>query len=142
MLMTFNIFCRCHSSYIANHLRYKCCNDLNIYEKNELESTFTENANPKKSIVIVGVMYRHPSMDLTDFNISQLKELFENISEKQKYIFLHGNFNVNLLKYNEHNQTDEFLDCLAFTLIFQPTRITTIVILLEIMYFQMLLIQA
>ena len=48
MLMTFNIFCRCHSSYIANHLRYKCCNDLNIYEKNELESTFIENANPKK----------------------------------------------------------------------------------------------
>ena len=37
----------------------------------------------KKSIIIVGVMYRHPSMDLTDFNITQLKELFENISKKQ-----------------------------------------------------------
>ena len=26
--------------YVANHLSYKCCNDLNIYKKNELESTF------------------------------------------------------------------------------------------------------
>ena len=34
--------------YIANHLSYKCCNDLNIYKKNELESTFIEIANPKK----------------------------------------------------------------------------------------------
>ena len=40
--------------YIANHLSYKCCNYLNIYKKNELESTFTEMVNPKKSNIIVG----------------------------------------------------------------------------------------
>ena len=33
---------------IANHLSYKCCNDLNIYKKNELESTFIEIVNLKK----------------------------------------------------------------------------------------------
>ena len=33
--------------------------------KNELESTFIEIANPKKSSIIVRVIYRHPSMDLT-----------------------------------------------------------------------------
>ena len=33
--------------YITNHLSYKCCNDLNIYKKNELESVFIEIANPK-----------------------------------------------------------------------------------------------
>ena len=54
--------------YIANHLSYKCCNDLNIYKKNELESTFIETVNPKKSNIIVGVIYSHPSMDFTDFN--------------------------------------------------------------------------
>ena len=31
--------------YIANHLSYKCCNYLNIYKKNELESTFIEIVN-------------------------------------------------------------------------------------------------
>ena len=54
--------------YIANHLSYKCHNDLNIYKKNELESTFIEIVNPKKSTIIVGVICRHPSMDLADFN--------------------------------------------------------------------------
>ena len=53
--------------YIANHLSYKCRNDLTIYKKNELESTFVEIVNPRKSNIIVGVIYRHPSMDLTDF---------------------------------------------------------------------------
>ena len=46
--------------YIGNHLSYKCCNNLNIYEKNELESTFIEIVNPKKSNIIVGVIYRYP----------------------------------------------------------------------------------
>ena len=36
--------------YIANHLSYKCRNDLNTYEKNELESTFTEIVNHQTSI--------------------------------------------------------------------------------------------
>ena len=67
--------------YIANHLSYKCCNDLNIYKKNELESTFIEIVNPKKSNIIVGVIYRHPSMDLTDFNCNYLNKLLENISK-------------------------------------------------------------
>ena len=92
--------------YIANHLSYKCRNDLNIYKKNELESTFIEIVNPKKSNILVGVIYRHPSMDLADFNCNYLNKLLENISKEQKSIFLYGDFNVNLLNYNEHNQTN------------------------------------
>ena len=34
--------------YIANHLSYKCRNNVNIYKKNELKSTFIEIVNPKK----------------------------------------------------------------------------------------------
>ena len=50
--------------YIANHLSYKSHNDLNIYKKFELESTFMEVINPQKSNIITGSIYRHPSMDL------------------------------------------------------------------------------
>ena len=89
--------------YIANHLSYKCRNDLNIYKKNELESTFIEIGNPRKSDIIVGAIYRHPSMDLTDFNCNYLNKVLENIYKEQKSIFLLGDFNVNLLNYNEHN---------------------------------------
>ena len=34
--------------YIANNLSYKCCNDLSIYKKSELESTFIGIVNTKK----------------------------------------------------------------------------------------------
>ena len=68
-------------------------------------------------------------MDLTDFDCNYLNKLLENISKEQKSIFLLGDFNVNLLNYNEHNQTNEFLDSLAsnsfIPLILQPTRITS-----------------
>ena len=40
--------------YIINRLSYKCRNDLNIYNKHVLESTFIETVNPKKSNIIVG----------------------------------------------------------------------------------------
>ena len=68
-------------------------------------------------------------MGLTDFNCIYLVKLLENISKEQKSIFLLGDFNVNLLNYNEHIQTNEFLDSLAsnsfIPLILQPTRITS-----------------
>ena len=52
-------------------------------------------------------------MDLTDFNWNYLNKLLQNISKEQKSIFLLGDFNVDLLNYNEHNQINEFLDSLA-----------------------------
>ena len=100
---------------IANHLSYKCCNDLNIYKKNELESTFIEIINLKKSNIFVGVIYRNQAMDLYDFNCNYLNNLLEIISKKQKPILLLRDFNVNLLNYNEQNQTNELLDFLAST---------------------------
>ena len=94
--------------YIANHLSYKCRNDLNNYKKNELEYAFIEIFNPKKLNIIMGVIYRHPSMDLTVFNCNYLNKLLENISNEQKSIFLLGDFNVNRLNYNEHNRIMNF----------------------------------
>ena len=62
-------------------------------------------------------------MDLTDFNCNYLNQLLENIS-KEKYVFLLGDFNVNLLNYNEHNLTNGFLDSLASNS-FIPYNFTT-----------------
>ena len=61
--------------------------------------------------------------------LTLIDKLLENISKEQKFIFLLGDFNVNLLNYNEHNQTNEFLDFLAsnsfIPLILERTRITS-----------------
>ena len=52
-------------------------------------------------------------MEFADFNSNYLNKLLENISKEQKSIFLLGDFNVNLLNYNENNEINEFLDSLA-----------------------------
>ena len=99
--------------YIANDFSYIPRQDLNIYKKNELESTIIEIMNPKKSNIIVGTIYKHPSMDFTDFNSNYLNNTLEKVSKEQKSVFLLGGFNINLLNYNVHNPTNEFLDSLA-----------------------------
>ena len=93
-----------------------------------MESTFIEIVNPRKSNIIVEVIYSHPSMGHAYFNCNYLNKLLENISKEQKSIFILGDFNVNLLNYNEHNEANGFLDSLAFNsfipLILQPIRNT------------------
>ena len=43
--------------------------DLRICKLNELESTFIEITNPKKKTnIIIGCIYRHPTMNLNQFN--------------------------------------------------------------------------
>ena len=75
--------------YIGKYLSYKPHQDVNIYKKNELESTFIEIMNPKKLNVSVGSIYKHFSIDLTDFNCNY----FNNFHEK----VLKEHVNVNLL---------------------------------------------
>ena len=115
--------------YIVNHLLYKPRFDLNIYESNELESSFIEILNPKKSNIIISCICKHPSMDLNDFNTNYLNNLLDKVSKEQKSVFLLGDFNINLLNYNNHNPTNEFLDSVVFNsfapYILQPTRLTS-----------------
>ena len=51
-------------------------------------------------------------MDLIVLNCNYLNKLLQNIPKEQKAIFLLGDFNVNLLNYNEHSQANEILDSL------------------------------
>ena len=85
--------------YIANHLSYKPHLDLNIYKRNELESTFIEILNCKKSNII-DCIYKHPSMDLHDSNTNYLNNLLDKVSKEQKFVFPLGAFNINFLNYN------------------------------------------
>ena len=78
----------------------------------------------------MGVIYIHPSTHLTNFNSNYSNQLvLENIGEEEKSIFLLAVFNINFLNYNEHKQTNEFFDFLAFNsfipLILKPTKITS-----------------
>ena len=67
-------------------------------------------------------------MDVLDFNYL-INQLLDHISKQQKQIFFLGDFNINLLNYNELQPTNEILDSLdsnsIIPYILRPTRLTS-----------------
>ena len=113
--------------YIASHLFHKPCPDLNIYKSSQLESTLVEIINPKKSNIVIGFLCKHPNIAVLKDNY--LSQIFEIVSKERKQVFLLGDFNINLLNYNDNQPTNDFLDSLAsnsfIPYILHPTRITS-----------------
>ena len=98
-----------HTTYhLANHLAYNPRTDLQIYKKCNLKSTFIEIINHKKSNIITGYIYRHRNMDLNDFNNDYLNPLLVELSKEKKTVFLLGDYNVDLSKYEQHFQVINF----------------------------------
>ena len=68
-------------------------------------------------------------MGVLDFKNNYLNQVFEIVSKERKQVFLLGDFNKNLLNYNDHQPANDFLDSLAsnsFILCnLHPTRITS-----------------
>ena len=66
--------------YIANHLSSKTRSDLNI--------TFVEMINPKKSSIIVGgTICRHSNIDVTEFNNILTNLLIKKLIKNKKKCF-------------------------------------------------------
>ena len=51
-------------------------------------------------------------MNLNEFNDNYLNILLQKISKEKKNVFLLGDFNVDLLKYDKNAGTNEFIDSL------------------------------
>ena len=115
--------------YIKEDIIYKKRNDLKILKSKLLESIFIEIINPDAKNLIIGCIYRHPCMELGEFNNDFLTYLCEKLlREKNKDIVLMGDFNVDLLKYENNTYTADFLDKIYSTSLIpqitSPTRIT------------------
>ena len=70
-------------------------------------------------------------MDFQDYYLNEffdyyINELLHKLSSENKSVILLGYFNINLLKYDNHHPTNEFLDSLSSYLVLpyitQPTR--------------------
>ena len=96
--------------YISNDISYVLQNDLQIYSLKELESIFIEIVITNKPSPILGTIYKHPSMKPYKFNNKFLEPLLSKTKAEGKGTFLAGDFNFNLLKYNQNKCTAEFLE--------------------------------
>ena len=52
-------------------------------------------------------------MDLGEFNDFHLNNLLDNMSNQNRNVFLSGDFDVEVVKYDQHLPTSEFLDSLS-----------------------------
>ena len=87
----------------------------------EIESDLDSN-------MICGVVYRHPSSNLETF-FKNFYSVNGKISQEGKLCLISGDVNINLLNYDKHPLTEDFINTLgSFFLephILKPTRITS-----------------
>ena len=117
--------------YIDEHYNSKPLPNIDkiMYKSKQLESVFVEICNKNRKNIIGGCIYRHPSMDLNEFNQDFLNPLMGKNCSENKKIFLIGDFNVDLLKVDADTPTTNFFDVITASLlvphIILPTRITS-----------------
>ena len=117
------------SIYVRDHISFIERPDLNQFD-NSIESIFIEvnkdQLNTTKNILI-GVIYRPPNQDMDIFN-EKISEMLETIRKEEKFCYLLGDCNINILNYESHRLTGDFVDLLSnysfLPLITRPTRIT------------------
>ena len=77
--------------------------------------------------VVISVIYRPPNTDVRIF-IDKMNILLDTIMKEHKLCYLLGDYNLNILNYDTHDTTAEFIDILyshaILPLINRPTRVT------------------
>ena len=94
-----------------------------------MESIFIEIVYPKSSNIIVGSIYKQPSLQVNNFMNDIILLLLGKLNkENSKKIFLLGDFKVDLLQYEISEPVSNFADTLSpnslSPLIMLPTRIS------------------
>ena len=99
------------------------CSDVNECVFVELSGKFIGQTHN----VVIGTFYRPPNTDITTYT-DNLNQILSKIKNERKMCLLLGDFNIDLLKYQQHDHTKDFLDNIFtntfFPLITKPTRIT------------------
>ena len=113
---------------ISNNINYHERKDLIISSSGSLESTFIEVNHTDKYRTVLGCIYKHPHMPISEFTEEYLPPLLEKISKEKKTYFLMGDFNIDLLRLNRNNAINSFYQTMCSyyfsPYILQPTRIT------------------
>ena len=100
----------------------------NLCQSNDqFETVWVEINQVNSKNILLGCIYRHPGTDpsvLTD----HLNQILLSIAKENKNVFISGDFNIDLLKYDTISKNKEFLDMMTsngfLPHIVHPTRIS------------------
>ena len=121
--------------YINSSLKFTILKDYSIFKEKIFESLFIEVEFYNKKKIILGNIYRSPCMSVGDISASDkmnyflehMQGIIDSIGDRNQKAILCGDFNLNLLSYNNHAPTKEFTNMLFsagfLQLISHPTRV-------------------
>jgi len=119
--------------YIRKDLKFKLVPEYSIFIDKVIETIFVEIEVNEKKKILVSSVYRpngpHPNLTHTQ-QLTQFCEMFSNIlaeiSTADKAAYIYGDINIDLIKFQSHEKTSEFIEnCFAngfLQLITRPTR--------------------
>src|SRR5688572_1861759 len=114
---------------IKNHIKYSEMEiPTNCRSHLTYEALLLRFPQADGSYFVIGVVYRPPGTDVRAFN-DEFVQLLSVLTTKTRDIYILGDFNIDLLKAQDHPPTSKFLDIMSshhfLPSITQPTRITT-----------------
>ena len=65
-------------------MRYKTRNELKLHKEREKESTFLEIIERNKKNKIIGCIYKHKNVPITEFKNDYMSPLLEKLSREKK----------------------------------------------------------
>ena len=93
----------------------------------DIETVWIEIQNKKSKNILCCCTYRYPSSKINKFN-DFVQEIITKIENENKLVFVMGDININLLNYENHTSTSDFINTFSTNhiqpLILQPTRVT------------------
>ena len=107
-----------------NHFRREDLDTVN----DEFESIWIEIRNNKGKNFLCGCAYRHSNSDISNF-IDYVESTFTKFNKDKYNVFLMGDFNIDLLQYDSHSYTNDFVNSMISLFFFrpyilQPSRVT------------------
>ena len=115
--------------FVKEHLKHKVRDELNysfFSETEEFQIFFIEIITNSGNILVCTV-YRHPKGNSIAEFLKTIENVLKTVQKENKKLIFMGDFNIDLLHYNKHSETETFLNTmlqnLLIPMITGPTRI-------------------
>ena len=110
--------------FVKDDIEYSIINEI-TFMKESIETLFIK-CKRKTDVNIVGIVYRRPNSNIRSF-LDYLDLIVQKIKNMKLRCNIMGDFNLDLLKYENNNYVKEYisimLSCGFFSLINRPTRV-------------------
>ena len=97
--------------YVNSNLDHSKIDELSKTE-DDFESLRIEIKNNKKKNIICGCIYRHPNTNSVQF-IEYIESTLSKIDRNKYEVFLMGDFNIDLLKYDSNTISNDFINSMT-----------------------------